>query len=47
LGNDRLPKLTRGYLWCDQWHSEAKCRPGLAIKVPPFPSLKFAYKQLK
>jgi len=30
-----------------QWRSEAKCRPGPSIKVPPFPPLKFAYKNLK
>jgi len=27
-----------------QWGIEAKCRPG---RVPPFPPLKFAYKNLK
>ena len=30
-----------------QWRSEAKCRPGPTIKVPAFPPLKFAYKNLK
>jgi len=30
-----------------QWRSEAKCRPGPTIKVPLFPPLKFAYKNLK
>jgi len=24
---------------CVQWRSEAKCRPGPTIKVPPFPPL--------
>jgi len=27
-----------------QWRSEAKFRPGPTIEVPPFPSLKSAYK---
>jgi len=31
----------------NQWRSEAKCRPGPTIKVPPFPPLKFDYKNLK
>jgi len=26
-----------------QWRSEAKCRPGPANKVPPFPHLKFTW----
>jgi len=30
-----------------QWRSEAKCRPGPTIIVSPYPSLKFAYKNLK
>jgi len=30
-----------------QWRSKAKCRPGPTIKVPPFPPLKFAYKNFK
>ena len=30
-----------------QWRSEPKCRTGSTIKVPPFPPLKFAYKNLK
>jgi len=30
-----------------QWRSEAKCRPGPTLKVPLFPPLKFAYKNLK
>jgi len=33
--------------WSPQWRSEAKCRPGPTIKVPPFPPLKFAYKIFK
>jgi len=37
----RLPVET---LYVSQWRSEAKCRPGPTIKVPPFPPLKFSYK---
>jgi len=33
--------VTTGF---NQWRSEAKCRPGPTIKVPPFQPLKFAYK---
>ena len=31
----------------DQWRSKAKCPPGPAIKVPPLPSLKLAYKSFQ
>ena len=31
----------------NQWRREAKCRPRLTIKVPPFLPLKVAYKNLK
>jgi len=30
----------------DSRRSEAKCHPGPPIEVPPFPPLKFAYKNL-
>ena len=30
-----------------QWRSDAQCRPDLTVKVPPFPTLKFGYKNLK
>ena len=34
-------------LHCLQWRNEAMCLPGPTTKVPPFPPLKFAYKNFK
>jgi len=34
-------------LYRTQWRSEAKCRPEPTLKVPPFPPVKFAYKNFK
>jgi len=41
-----LPKLLLGLenFALEQWPSEAKCRPGPTMKVPPFPHLKFTYR---
>ena len=42
-----LQKNSRNILYCNwkwQWRSETKRRPVSAIKVPPIPPLKFAYK---
>jgi len=33
--------------WTTQWRSKAKCHPRPTIKAPPFPPLKFAYKNFK
>jgi len=40
-----LPSLSsKPSVFCNQWRSEAKCRPGSIIKLPPFSPLKFASK---
>jgi len=31
----------------EKWRSYAECHPRQAIKVPPFPPLRFAYKKLQ
>jgi len=31
---------------CAQWCSDAKCCPGLTVKLPHFPSFQFAYNTL-
>jgi len=36
--------IPKRIVYYSQWRSEAKCRPGPTIKLPPFPPLKFAFK---
>jgi len=44
-GNPRYATAAN-VVW-EQWRSEAKCRPGPTMKVSPFPTLNFAYKNFK
>jgi len=45
--NTKISKTVEYKSASSQWHSKPKCRPGTTIKVPLFPHLKFAYKNLK
>jgi len=40
-------RLHSRYMACAQWRSGPKCRPEPTAKLPPFPSLQFAYNNLK
>jgi len=40
-------RITETVFAHDQWRSKAESRPGPTIKVPPFPPLKFAFKNFK